>query len=250
MKPIYFHIGIQRTGTTFLQREVFFKIEELNVLDFKKKGTKAERDPLLFTFLKDIPKDIGRLKKTILERINPEKVNLVSNENIYCDMFSKEDDRFERIKELKKLFPCARIIIGIRRKDELLYSWYNKYVQEGGVYELEEFKKKVINPNKLNYDPYIKLLFELFGRENVCIYRHEDIKKDVNLAVQKICDFLGVKVPNFQNRKLRTSYSTFQLKVAISINKIFKTELNPSGLIPLKKSWHLPHRVILRLFQT
>ena len=94
------HIGMQRTGTTFLQHEIFPKLSIRYIT------------PSFFRY-----GDIGTLAERHSYVLKED--TLVSNENIYCDMWSKEDMRFERLGILSKLFPEAHIIFAIRDKESL-----------------------------------------------------------------------------------------------------------------------------------
>jgi len=46
-------------------------------------------------------------------------------------------------------------------------------------------------------------------------------------------------------RKWNVGYTEKQIKTARKLNKIFKTKLNPDGIIPLHYQWH-PHRIIFQ----
>jgi len=237
-KQIYLHIGIQRTGTTFLQEEVFPNIKEINFVERKKE---------IITILMSIEQYNHEIvSKKIYSHIQQNKINLISEENIYCGyMWTKEDNRFEKIEKIKQFFPNAKIIFGIRGKTDLLLSWYKKYVACGGVLSFKEYQKKVINIENLNFWPYVKCLFEYFGEKNVYIYKFENMKKDIHSFVDGICRFLGVETPNFKNRKRNVGYSLYQLKMSLLINKFFKTPLNPNGVFPLQYGRH-PHRKIFQ----
>ena len=127
----------------------------------------------------------------------------------------------------------------------MLVSWYKKYIVNGGVFTYQRFLEEVINIKKLNYEPYIKHIIKLFGKENVYIYDYKDLKNNINSFVNNMCGFIGVQSPVFGNVKRNIGYSLWQLKLSLFINHFFKTPLNPNGLFPLKYSQH-PHR---RIFQ-
>lgn len=221
------HIGMPRTGTTFLQHEVFPKLNIRYISpEFFKYG------------------HIGTLAEFysyILERDT-----LISNENVYCDMWSKKDTRFERLEILHKLFPHAKIIFGVRDKEALKKSWYKKSIGVGATWNYEEFLKN-INLNLFEYEPYVEKLRELFS--NVYVYRFEDFVKNPEEIIKNICNFIGVEMPEIEKeaykRKWNIGYTEKQIKIARKLNKIFKTRLNPDGIIPLHYKWH-PHRIILQ----
>jgi hypothetical protein len=246
---IILHIGIPRTGTTFLQDSVFPNIDDINIVNFY--GYKGLiHDVLARREIQKILIDIesfdtelayNEINKFIIEG----KFNLITNENIYCKMFKKDDKRFEKIDKIKEIFPKAKIIFGTRNSDDLLLSWYKKYVVNGGVLSYSDFIKEHINMDKINYEKYIEYLKKLFGKENVYIYKFENLKKNANSFVNGICKFIGTETPNFKRIKRNIGYSFWQTKVSILINNIYKTKLNPNGIIPLKYKYH-PHRVIFQ----
>jgi len=218
LTEIYLHIGMQRTGTTFLQQEIFPKIN-VNLVNFEKAK------------LRYIILNKSIFSEEIKSRIKTGQKNLISNENIYCDMWSNEDDRFKILDKIKLFYPNGKIIFGVRNKNELLISWYKKYVVNGGTCSFKEFKQKPFI-KKLDYEPYINRLLELFGEKNIYIYKYEDMKQDIHCFVEKLCNFIGVKPPEFKNIQHNVGYSLWQLKVSLILNRFFRTKLNPNGLIP------------------
>ncbi len=236
------HIGMQRTGSTFLQKEVFSNIEEINFIDRRNK---------IYEKLKNIEEISDKVIRNNLEseierNLDLNKINLISEENINCRMWTTEDNRFDKIDKIQLLFPDAKIIFGTRDKTDLLVSWYKKYVICGGVKPFNEFKKNVINVDKINYDSYVKHLIGLYGERNVFVYKYESLKKDVDIFAERICDFMGVKKPNFDDISQNIGYSLWQLKISLLLNRFFKTPLNTSGVYPLDYEYH-PHR---KMFQS
>lgn len=221
------HIGIQRTGTSFFQHEVFPKMNIRYI------------SPAFFKY-----GDIGTLAEFYGYILK--KDTLVSNENIYCDMWSREDTRFERLDILHKLFPHAKIIFAIRNKNSLKKSWYRKSIGIGATWSYNEFIE-YINQNFFVYDSYIESLRNLF--RDVFIYKYEDFKKKPDKIIQDMCDFIGVEIPEIDEetykRKWNVGYTEKQIKIARIINRVFKTKLNPKGIIPLKYTLH-PHRILFQ----
>jgi hypothetical protein len=249
---IILHIGSQRTGTTFLQHKVFPYIKEINYVDYYWDNDILVRNSeikKILTNIENVDKEI--IKNKIISRLIKDKINLISEENIYCQMFSKEDKRIEKLNVIKNIFPNSKIIFGIRNEDELLVSWFIKYVMNGGVERFDNFQKRILNIEKLNFGLYIKKLYRLFGKKNVFIYKFEDLKKDVNNLVKDICNFIGVEKPIINpSEKRNVSFTINQLKLSLFFNRFFKTSLNQKGLIPLDL-YYIPHLFLfnLRYFQ-
>ena len=233
---LYIHIGMPRTGTTFLQQEIFPKIENVNFINFYFHGGILFKMATVEKFI-----DIFANMEDINSYIEEDKINLISDEDIYSKIWVQEDRRLARIKRIKGFFPNAKIIFGVRDRDDLLKSLYKKYVMDGGILPFDVFKQN-INLAKLDYEEYVDYLFGLFGKQNVYIYRYEEMKKDIDSFVDGICNFLGTNVPPFENVRKNIGYSPSQIKISLLLNRLFRTYHNPGGLIPMPHKW-LPHRV-------
>jgi hypothetical protein len=194
---IILHIGIHKTGTTFLQWNVFHFVDA---------------NFLWHIFYKSWLKDVLKLNKNpnykkIKEKsdkiLSKDKVNILSEENVHCYQFSKDDTRFERLDRIKKIFPKAKIIFGTREKEENLVSWYVEYVAVGGTLDFQGFLDNYMNMNKLDYESYIEKLNEYYGKENVFVYSLDDLRKNQESLIKNICNFMGVKPPKNTEKHLQ-----------------------------------------------
>ena len=119
---IIFHIGLHKTGTTFLQRYVFPKLKNVNLFC---------TDGRPFNGIEDLEKD---------------KINLISIENLSGSPFSSNEfTRYTIMEELAKLYPNAKIIVTFRNKNSWLKSLYSQYIKTGGTYTYPEWRKKIFN---------------------------------------------------------------------------------------------------------
>ena len=224
---IVLHVGMHKTGTTFLQWNVFpFLNAKFHWHIFYKSWLKD-----VLNLSKEI--DISKINKKLKKTLSKEKINIISEENIYTYQFTKEDDRFERLERIKKIFPNAKIIFGSRRREENLVSWYVEYVSVGGTLDFKGFLKNYMNLKKLDYQPYIKKLEELYGKENVFDYSIDELRKDQDEFIKKLCDFIGVEKPGkYRKQPSRVGYSLKILRISLLLNRFFKTPVNPEGIIP------------------
>ncbi|MEF8849071.1 MAG: sulfotransferase domain-containing protein [Candidatus Thermoplasmatota archaeon] len=238
---VFLHIGMQRTGSTFMQDEVFSKVsrenEEYNYIGREEKVVSVLRN------LEDLNPE--KIEDQVLSELEDEKINIISGENIYCHMWEKEDERYDKLEKIYHLFPDGKIIFGVREKEDLLVSWYKKYVVNGGTLKIEDFLEEIVNTDKLEYKPYLEELQCYFGKENVFVYRLRELKKDPEALVEKVCSFIGSKPVSFKNVKHNVGYSLWQLKVSRVLNNLFKSSKNPDGLIPLHHRLHI-HRMIFQ----
>ena len=224
---IILHVGMHKTGTTFFQWNVFHYLG-VNYLwhVFYRSWSKDLLDPS-----KKV--DLEKIKENFSKILHKDKINLITEENIYTYQFSKEDDRFILLDRIRQVFPEAKIIFGIRDKDENLISWYIEYVAVGGVLDFQGFLDKHMNLEKLNYEPYVKKLKEHYGEKNVFVYSLEELKKNQDKVVKQMCEFMNVDIPkSYRAKPARVGYGQGILRISLFLNRFFKTPLNKKGIIP------------------
>lgn len=237
---IVIHLGMPKTATTFLQWNVFHYLD-VNYLwhIFHKNWIKN-----IIFYDKEL--DLDHAKSKIEQCLKPDQINLFSEENLYTDYLVKKDDRFILLDRIKYIFPEAKIIFGIRDKKTLLVSWYKQYVATGGTKDYNYFLENIMNKKKLDYKEYLKKLEKYYGKNNIFIYRLEEIQKNQEKVVKNMCRFIGVPFPDDYRRKpTNVGYSLETLKISLIINKIFKTRLNPEGIIPFP-NYALPQRIFFQ----
>lgn len=187
-KEIIVHIGLHRTGTTFLQKDVFEKI-----------------------------KDINYIFDDALHRIHIEEgINLISNEGLSLSMPHSFVYRIQVLDFLKTLFPDAKIILGFRDTDKWLKSCYYRYVISGGQLSFDWYLKHY-KDNIIDFDKYE---FEVKKRfKHVYIYTQEDLVKNREGVINGMCNFIGCEVPKYKVVRRNVSLSGSQLNVVRYFNK-------------------------------
>lgn len=218
MKEVFLHIGLHKTGTTFLQEKVFPLFKDITYLT--RPYTQHN-----FAFNKlQYADDSLYCKEDILHEL--EKIN--SNRLLISDeSFSGKPLNFSYInrsiiaKRLKEIFPDAKIMIFIRGQQELLFSHYSQYVSESGYKSIDQL---LWYPSKdYSYDMFIKkentykpetlyyntnefhlhldcfLYFELISLykklfKNVEVYLYEDFKQKPERVLQSMEAFFEQKV--------------------------------------------------------
>ncbi|RLF37311.1 MAG: hypothetical protein DRM99_00700 [Thermoplasmata archaeon] len=192
---IIFHIGLHKTGTTFLQRYVFPKLKNVNLFC---------TDGRPFNGIEDLEKD---------------KINLISIENLSGSPFSSNEfTRYTIMEELAKLYPNAKIIVTFRNKNSWLKSLYSQYIKTGGTYTYPEWRKKIFNDKYLDFEEYEKLLKEKF--KEVLVLKFEQLKSNPEEYIKKICDFIGVDVPDYEIKIVGKKFSDKQLEILRIMNHL------------------------------
>ena len=213
---IFFHIGLHKTGTTFLQKAVFPKWKDIEYIVW----------PNLEIFL----------------RLDPKKTYLVSREGLSGQNWAPHEVRDRSMKKLSELFPGAKIIISFRNHVGYINSSYRQYLQRGGTLVFEKYFD-IIGDNGL-----MKKGDFLYKRkiESICthfnqmpfIFLHEEIKDDLQGLLYEMQKFIGGQPPLTKDIKrtyFNKSVGYYPAQVLRKLNAYTQSELNPKGKLKLNQ---------------
>jgi hypothetical protein len=248
MEKVYLHIGTMKTATTFLQEEVFPKLNDTlflprDYITFNHSFEKLKFADDTFYDEEEIKKEFNKFK---------DKKVLISNEILSGSFLKNSINRTFIAKRLKKLFPNATIILTIRGQFDAMESFYKYMVHSQGChqaidqffrypldnsvsYQFEDIHKKdhdkskyklyymnKVHTDNFNYFEIIKLYKELF--ENVEVYLYEDFVKKPKQIINSLEELLEDKFNNKDdidfNRKHRKGITDNQLKHYLFANKL------------------------------
>lgn len=208
-KKIIIHVGLAKTGTTFLQKEFFPKIENAVVYgpynNFLGVNSKFENN----------------------------KISIISDETLSIDsLMYRIASREEVMMRLKILFPSAKIIFVLRDKESFQKSFHSEYVKWGGSKSYKDWLEDNIrdNPNVFDFDRYVKLINSLF--DEVLILNYNDFIENKEIFLKKICDFIDVDMPRYKDVRYNIRLDDKTVKRWRRVNKHFKYYDNP-GKIPI-----------------
>jgi len=216
MKEIYIHVGLHKTGTTFLQENVF---------------------PFC---------DINFFKKpAIIKTELKEGVNLISDEELSIGPHRKNciAERYVFIDNLKRLFPDAKIILCTREEQSWKESLYAQYIRYGGFLSKEDFLAS-IDAEYFKVDKYREYIEERFDEVLVCSF--EELCADNDAYVQKICQFMGIETPEYKKSRKNVSLADRQLTLLRFLDRFFSTDRH-DGLLPCSL-WKLILFGLFRIF--
>lgn len=209
---------MHKTGTTYLQTQVFPHWPGVYFVQY----------PLL----RDIVK------------YPAEKKILISDEGLsgsYRDSFLSEtrswgEERKICLHNLARLFPEARILICFRKHFDMILSLYKQYLQEGGVYEFNDFFNLehdcVIKRNDINYTEILNCIEREF-KNSVFFYTYDEMDQ-LNNLIRDMSNFMGTAKFTITQTEVRINPGVkgLQGRLLRAINKLAKTELNPKGIFP------------------
>lgn len=185
---IFFHIGIERTGTKYLQKRIFPTYKNLHFIN---------------------KNNYLNAKEIILKKEHPRY--LVSMELNLNDHFETE------VEDFLDAFPNAKIIIVLRPIDEWLVSHYKRIVKNGFDLSFSELWNEkggsIYNPEDIFFMKKLRFL-ELKVKEKPLILLYDELKKSPISYLEKIAKYVGegLNKDNLDFRRVHSSYSTKQLK--------------------------------------
>lgn len=171
---IAFHIGLHKTGTTFMQNSVFPAWPGIRYLRFRN----------LEYFL----------------RLEAHSTYLVSCEGLSGSTFASKAERLEAIRRLSEMFPQAKIVISFRRHGDYLASLYSQYLRYGGkeafdgFFSLDEGREAHLKPHDVRFGDLIRQARDSFGAPPF-VYTSDDIRDRLAETIDDLSAFLGVAPP-------------------------------------------------------
>ncbi|HEY6977109.1 MAG TPA: hypothetical protein VH396_12525, partial [Chitinophagaceae bacterium] len=208
------HIGIHKTGSTFLQYNYFPAIKGINYF----------HSPVAFTNLLQSGCSLDKDLLLSCEGFSGMPWNALWKDGIQND-FHWINSFEKTICNLHKLIPEADLLIFLRQHGDLLLSMYKQYVQEGGILKFDEFFSEtgVIRKEDLNYTFRIKKICSLYN--NVYVLSYEDFKKYGNKFFDSfIANELNLVRDDLliDKSKFNRSVSGSKLELLRKINKVYR----------------------------
>lgn len=192
-KQVYFHVGLGKVASTFLQQMVFPALGGIHYIPTRK----------------------YRKAKHIIGTVSAEKV-LVSRE------FDRQLE--QEVEWFTKDFPQAKIIILLRRQDEWAASQYRRKVKNGWYGSFGEFLDVTHDQGLWKQeDFYFRQKLDFIKNHTIAtplVLYYDDLQDRPEWFLGQLCAYMGVEVPKHISwGKVHASYSDKQLKVLRSFCK-------------------------------
>ncbi len=192
---IYFHVGLGKAASTFLQYSVFPKFKGVCYIQ----RIRYKRAPEIIS--------AGKHKKY-----------LVSGEL---------DNRLfgNYIREFSAKFPGTRTMIILRRHDSWIASQYRRYLKNGFALSFNEFfdlkdDRGFWKQKDLYFLPLILLLDQYFKFKPLVLF-YEDLQENPAGFISNIGDFIGANynITDINLTYRHSSYNDKQLKAIMAVSK-------------------------------
>jgi len=195
-KDIYFHVGLAKTGSTFLQKNFFPYLKDIKYIDAHK-------------------------------YINC--IDIINSTDHKSYLISREfDKQFEKeIKKFTSYFPKTKIIVVFRRHDKWIASQYKRSVKNGWYWDFKNYyninNSALWKNSDMTYMNKIKII-KKYSKSKPLILKFEELKENPFNYLNKISDFTNSRY--FKNEisldVVHKSYTEKQLVFLQKFCKIFK----------------------------
>ncbi len=212
------HIGYPKTGTKWLQKNLFPNLEGCFFLN----------RPQVFDLL--IKPDTFEFSATEckqqIDKLAQGRRVAISEELLLGGLdigFGVGEFIVTMANRLKSVYSDALIIITLRNQVEAISSVYGHYIKSGGTYSPSSFlgiegRHKSFYKNHhlfslkfFEYDRIVNHYMELFGKEKVIILYYEDFLSDQVQFIQEFSRLVGIPTTNampvlrFENKRLSSA---------------------------------------------
>jgi hypothetical protein len=184
---IYFHVGLGKVASTYLQYQFFPKLQGIRYIQ----RTQYRKAP-----------------------------DLIQQEQAPKYLVSREFDRQlpEEVKWFGQYFQHVKPILLLRRHDAWIASQYRRYLKNGGRASLEGFLDLEHDQGRwrlaeVRFMPYIQALEQQFSFKPLVLF-HEDFKADPQAFFQRLAGEMGVTydLDRIDLQPSHTSYTDKQLR--------------------------------------
>lgn len=189
---IYFHLGLGKTGSTFLQDRFFPRLMDVNYL----------------------PRNRFHRAQSFIAS-HPNSSILVSRE--FDQQLESEARKFA------KSFPEAQPIIVLRRPDSYIASQYRRAVKNGFRGEFKNFfdldhDEGCFKQCDLQYDAQIAMLSQLF-LQPVTVLFYEDMKADLSGYLEAWLRLLSARI-DWQKVNLKTKHASYTDRQLLFLQRV------------------------------
>lgn len=200
------HVGYIKTGTTFLQANVWTIPKNGMALAGGLDSRAILTDALIVC--DDYVFEPGETRSRLSQFEDPlrleDQIPVWSEETLLGNPPTRDYEATAKAARLHRVFPDAKILITIRRQQDMILSMYGEYLLGGGTLAFDSFigdgneplsYTPILRPEFLLYDRAISYYQGLFGAENVLVLPMEMLTADKEAYFDRLAQFCGLTEP-------------------------------------------------------
>jgi len=239
---IIIHVGLHKSGSTFLREKVFKVIckSNRNILYNPPEILKILNEDFIKNLVKKKPinqKNISKKIRIYIKKLSSQtKKIIISEDNLIPDYFfsHNEYDLVNHLKLLKKFFQKPMLIIFFRKPSNLIKSLYKQEIFTRNYITFEKYlinskKYRNLDVKKLSFKRKINFIKNNFKNSNM-IFFFENNKNNINKIANYIDKKFNVKKIN-HSKKINPSLSNLSIYLLLKIKIFFK-------IFPLSREVH------------
>jgi hypothetical protein len=215
---VFIHIGLHKTGTTYLQSEIFPKLKGIAYVPWSR----------FETFF----------------RPRNEANCLISREGLSGGLWAPPDQREATFRTLSECFPEARILIAFRRHDSYIVSTYRQHLQQGGTLSFSEYftlgkGSSFMKPEQFAFSPFLEWI-ERYFHTPPFVFFFEELQTNSGVLLAEMTRFLGadpLPLSDLSRRSHNRGLPYHAASILRRLNRLNKSALNPRGRWHLDNHW-------------
>lgn len=250
---IFIHVGYHRTGTSWLQNNIFPNHPKINFWDPSKSDYSWLKE---IATTHDLDFDAKKFCKKYRENKSKKSNEIIgiSWERFSGHIFEGAYDSARNAHRLHEVFPEAKIVIFIRNQLDMIKSMYKLYIMIGGSCTVDQFINLKYSTDvdfhlqHLCYDKLLDHYQNLFGENSLYVSMHEILRNSPQACLDDMFKFVGLEPYSFDDEIFQTEsnvgLSYISLRMMRLLNRFVKSRSNPAPVISFIKS-----RSIRRILQ-
>lgn len=238
--PLLLHVGLHKTGSTWLQQNLFARQAHGFSQHEEPRHRIVERLVLPYALSKEQAR--AAYSRAIDDAQSAGRTLVLSHERLSGYPSSGAFDRKMIAERLGEAFPEGRVLIVFREQRALIRSMYSQHITDGGVGSLERFltrpepglgRKPGFCLEQYEFDRLIDLYRGLFGADRVLALPVELLGKDAQKFADRVTAFCGLPPSEVGPVKRSNERRPLLMQhVQRPLNMLFyHNELSPGALV-------------------
>jgi hypothetical protein len=184
---VLLHVGCHKTGTTFLQRDVFSRYAPVLARDHDP-AYKAVADLIITAPDGDYRPDAAR---AVFDAHRHHSPMVVSDEGLSGSIWHEPADRIRTADRLHDLLPEAHVLVCVRDQRAFLTSSYSTMVKKGGYVSFsrlldDRVPHRPVYLDHLRWDSLVEAYQRRFGPDAVTVLPYELLRQDPDSYLRQI----------------------------------------------------------------